>query len=112
MRLRPAGDVPVSCQKRRVKRLVRTHTFSTGKFRLLFDRLHGICVYPDADAPNQPDERTIIIDPDLKGQARLETLIHESLHAENHDLTEEQVTAAGRNIARLLWRLGYREVGP
>lgn len=38
----------------------------------------------------------------------LELLIHEALHAINFDMTEEKVDAAATDVARLLWKVGYR----
>ena len=38
----------------------------------------------------------------------LELLIHESLHACNWHASEEKVIMTSRDIARFLWRLGYR----
>lgn len=88
---------------------VRTEVFSSGKYRIELDMdYHGF-----AEVPRQPgpDELCIWINPKLRGKQRLETVIHESLHAEFPDMSEEQVVAAGNNISRLVWRLGYREKG-
>ena len=71
--------------------------------------LHGFCSSPDN--PFDRDVREIWIDPKLRGQERMESLIHEGTHAELPTLTEEQVTALGRNIKDLLWRDGYRRPG-
>lgn len=38
----------------------------------------------------------------------LETIIHEALHAENWAKTERVIARTANEIARLLWRLGYR----
>ena len=38
----------------------------------------------------------------------LDTIIHESLHACIWDLDEEAVHESAKDIARILWRLGWR----
>ena len=53
----------------------------------------------------------ILIDDKLKGGTRLETIVHELLHASlGPTISEESVTEAARVIRRTLWTLGYREV--
>jgi len=44
----------------------------------------------------------------LVGERRLEVLIHEMLHACYWDLDEEAIDITARDIARVLFRLGYR----
>ena len=47
----------------------------------------------------------------VRGQTEqefLDTFCHEALHAEFPFLDEDAVTAGGTNIARFLWKLGYR----
>ena len=86
---------------------VRTEVFSSGRYRIELDMdYHGF-----AEVPRQPssDELCIWINPRLKGKTRLETIVHECIHAEFPDMSEDQVESAGTNIGRLLWRLGYRQ---
>jgi Zn-dependent peptidase ImmA (M78 family) len=53
----------------------------------------------------------ILIDEKLSGGARLETIVHELLHAAlGPTISEEAVTEAARVIRRTLTTLGYREV--
>lgn len=53
----------------------------------------------------------ILIDERLKGGAKLETIVHELLHASlGPSISEEAVTEAARVIRRTLVTLGYREV--
>ena len=54
------------------------------------------------------DERimSILAVPGTKDE--LETLIHESLHAENWAASEEVVMRVGKEISDFLWRLGFR----
>ncbi len=67
-------------------------------------KLDGTC-----DDPSTPN-KAIETDPRLKGQVHLETVLHEALHAAYFDLSEEAIGDAARDIARLLWRLGYRQI--
>lgn len=53
----------------------------------------------------------ILIDQSLTRGARLETIVHELLHASlGPNISEEAVTEAAKVIRRTLWNLGYREV--
>ena len=51
----------------------------------------------------------IVIDAGLRGRKRLEVIVHELLHALNPTTSEEHVTQQGKDLARVLWTLGYRE---
>lgn len=62
----------------------------------------------DCDGPHIANKK-IRIAKKLKDEQRLEVIIHELLHAANWHLDEEWVEQAGIDIARVLWRLGYRE---
>jgi hypothetical protein len=53
--------------------------------------------------------KTIRLKSGLKGEEELEVLIHEMLHACFWDIAEESIDEAGVDIARVLWRLGYRK---
>ena len=48
--------------------------------------------------------------PKLKGLRKLEMFLHEPLHACLWDLDEEAVEETARDMARFLWRMGYRKV--
>jgi hypothetical protein len=53
----------------------------------------------------------ILIDERLRAGPRMETIVHELLHASlGPSISEEAVTEAARVIRRTLWNLGYREV--
>ena len=53
----------------------------------------------------------ILIDERLKGAARLETIVHELLHASlGPAISEESVTEAAKVIRRTLTALNYKEV--
>lgn len=63
----------------------------------------------ECDPPNTKGKE-IRIRKTLRGEERLEVLIHESLHAVNWSLDEEHVNEISQDIARLLWRLNYRSL--
>lgn len=86
------------------------HVTIDGKRWLLrFTRLNGDAAgwtfFESAKRPR------ILIDERLRAGARLETIVHELLHASlGPTISEESVTEAARVIRRTLWALGYREV--
>ena len=44
----------------------------------------------------------------IAGKERLETILHEALHAIYPDEGESSVDCHGKDLANLLWRCGYR----
>ena len=60
------------------------------------------------DPPDRP-HKTISIARRLRGERQLDVLLHELLHACNWQLDEEHITQTATDIARVLWRLGYRK---
>ena len=65
----------------------------------------GLCDAPDVKG------KSILIQGGIKGEKLLDTLIHEALHACQWHLREETVDEAASDLARMLWKLGYRKVG-
>lgn len=53
-------------------------------------------------------KKEITICPKVSGIDKLDVLIHESLHACFEDMSECAVHAGATDIAKFLWRLGYR----
>jgi hypothetical protein len=53
---------------------------------------------------------SIVIDPILKPQKRLEILIHEMMHQCHPKMSETNVKVSSRRLARFLWQYGYRKV--
>ena len=89
------------------KRTVRSHVFRGRRLKILYGRLpkgdDGVCF-----DPNQPG-KCIIMRPSLNGKRELETALHESLHACFWDLDcDGAIHPAAADIAKFLWRLGYR----
>lgn len=54
----------------------------------------------------------VSIDSGLTPRQTLTTLVHELLHATQPDLDEAVVTQSARDIARILWHLGFRYTDP
>lgn len=64
---------------------------------------------PPAALPEWTGEPTIWLDPrDRHTRLGLETAVHEALHLACPWMYEDVVTATGRYLAMVLWRLGYR----
>jgi hypothetical protein len=59
------------------------------------------------DPPDSPS-KSIKIWRGNKGEAKLEVLIHEMIHAGNWSLDEEFIAQFAEDVARVLWKLGYR----
>lgn len=68
--------------------------------RVLIPGTHGLCF---------EDTQEIYVSAQDRGEVALDTLIHEALHAQMDYLTEAKVRAQAAELARLLWRLGYRK---
>jgi hypothetical protein len=69
------------------------------KFAKLERPLLGLCDW---------DKRTITICDQLDGELELDTIVHELLHACQPDLAEDTVEQTATDVARVLFRLGYR----
>lgn len=80
------------------------------RWTLRFTRLNGDAAgWTYFDHAAKP--RRILIDERLRGGARLETIVHELVHAcLGSTISEEAVTETARVIRRTLVNLGYREV--
>lgn len=63
----------------------------------------------DCDPPNKPGKE-IRIGSSLRGEERLEVLLHEMLHAAGWHIDEGFVEEFARDAARAVWRLGYRDL--
>ncbi len=91
----------------RRRKMPSSATFTTGRYQIIFERIDGLTTFPDP--PNKPSRgRSISLAADLGTRRGLEAVVHEALHAEDNHATEAKVERAARNIARFLWRLGFR----
>ena len=86
------------------RRTVRSHRFSSGVFDICVENNDGLTILIKRNKRGE-----MFVRKDLSPAMTLETIIHESLHAEFPYMSEARVDNAGRNIARLLWRMGYRD---
>ncbi len=76
------------------------HRLSNGqRITIVCEELDGIWL---------PDRNQISVRASLKGRAMLETLVHELLHAELRDVSEERVNRTAKSIARLIWTVRGR----
>jgi hypothetical protein len=82
---------------------VKTHAFNGKKYDI------DICGKLDGFASQGGKNETMMIFCDLDTFTGLETLIHEALHACNWKAKEPEVLQTGKDIARFLWRVGYRK---
>jgi len=86
---------------------VKSATICGRRFVVSFDeelgRDYGECVYPSNGSPGQ-----VAIRDSLAGEILLDTLLHELLHAAYPELGEGRVWRGATDIARVLWRAGYR----
>jgi hypothetical protein len=64
----------------------------------------------ECDPPDRPGKEIRILKR-LRGQERLDTIIHELLHAGHWDLKEDAVNELASDIARVQTQLGYSDVG-
>lgn len=64
----------------------------------------------DCDDPSISNKE-IRISSSLVGEEKLEVLVHELVHASNWHLDEKFVAQLAEDLARILWRLGYRQHG-
>lgn len=62
----------------------------------------------DCDPPDR-QAKEIRVAAGLRGEERLEVLIHELSHAAGWHIAEEFVERFAADAARALWRLGYRD---
>lgn len=78
--------------------------FNGTVYNVDLEPIDGICTAPDGKCPP-----TIMITGGLRETQRgLETCLHEALHASKWNADEKQVHRAAKDIARFLWRLGWR----
>ena len=77
------------------------HKFRKKRWKVTFGKLnkiYGLCNY---------DTKEITIRKSLDGDLRLDTIIHECLHACYPDLDDECIDETATDITKLLSRLGY-----
>ena len=55
--------------------------------------------------------KKVLISDKIEGKKKLDTEIHEFLHEAYPDLNEEAVCTTATDLAKILWALGYRQIG-
>jgi hypothetical protein len=88
------------------------HHFRVGieqaKWLWRYSKLKG-----NADGWTEYANRKVLIHEDLKSRSRLECELHEGLHCTlGPTISEEAVTQAAHDLAKILWSLGYRLLPP
>jgi hypothetical protein len=63
----------------------------------------------DCDPPDRK-RKEIRVESGLRGEERLEVVIHELVHAAGWHIDEGFVERFAEDAARVLWRLGYRDI--
>ncbi len=84
---------------------IKTATFRGVKYKIDFD--------PDAagscDSPKAPPDREMCIHESIKNdQKSLYYITHEALHALFWQRGEDDIVEASQDLARFLWRIGWR----
>lgn len=83
------------------------------RFTRLRGEANGYAYLPDSRRSSRKLSHKILIDTRLQhgSRAQLETIIHEFFHASFPQASEYHVTEAGRDLARILYDLGWRVTG-
>ncbi len=84
--------------------MIKSHTFRGKKFDVTFvDEVDGMCVRRE----NRRGE--VLLWSGRPPKVFMEAAIHEALHAMNWAIPEAVIDERARELARWLWRLGYRK---
>jgi hypothetical protein len=81
---------------------MKSHSFNGRRYRIYTGAKDGFC------DPPKNKELELHIFANLRTRNGLITAIHESLHAENENWSEDCVDRMSKEIGKFLWRLGYR----
>jgi len=87
-------------------RLVKTHTFRGNRYKIEIEKiiLDGCC-----ESVKEGSLPKLRVFTGLDSKKGLETVIHEALHACCFAKSEEIVNTTAKDVAKFLWRLGYRK---
>ncbi len=87
---------------------MKTHTFRGRRFRIVTDEvIKGYVELPSKRGLK--NSRVLYISADCDGKLDgLYIAVHEALHAEDPDVSEQVTERRSRSLSRFLWRLGYR----
>jgi len=90
----------------RAKSPLKSITLSSGRFRITRVDCAG-CVQGRKLSCKVRGEINIV--PTTNKKDELDTWVHEAMHGEFPRMTEPRIAKAATNLARLLWRVGYRK---
>lgn len=92
----------------------KAYKLKHGTYRVEYTQIDGLCEQPFWAYKDNPTPKyyTITVDPRLRGQRKLETIIHEALHAACPKMSEADVTRIAHEQAVIVWGEGYRESKP
>ena len=85
-----------------MNRPVRTHTFRGVRYEII--RGQDVDGFVHIEGEPEP----LFLQSGLSPPRHMETCIHEALHAIEPRMTEGRVNGISSDLARWLWRLGYR----
>jgi len=86
-------------------RQIKSHTFNGKRMAIAHSNLLRT---PRTLGLAHYDKKTLYVPIDGDTKDELDTIIHEALHFAFPFIAEEEVTEGATDIARLLWRLGWR----
>ena len=88
---------------------IKTHTFrQLGGGKTRYYVVDGAVYDGWVDAPAEKLKRELFVSGGQSPMRELDTWIHEAVHAIGPQLKEKTVTLVATELARFLWRLGYR----
>lgn len=105
------GKKPSLKFKKELKRRVKSHDFSSHRYKILWKKPSKILAGGDAWGlceDHTAPEKTIHISPNLKEYDFLTTCLDESIHACNFSLDNDHVGEMADSMANFLWRIGFR----
>ena len=84
---------------------IKTHRFNGIVHDVYIEKLDGYC-FTSRSKSTKP---TLVVPIEPENRKKfLEAIVHEGTHCSFPHMSEEHVTKFSGDMARLLWRLGYR----
>lgn len=84
---------------------MKSHTFRGKRYKIMLDYVMQGFVH---DGSTRDSSRYIYIAANLQPKEHLRVALHEAMHAENPEMSEQMVESQSSEMANFLWRLGYR----
>ena len=91
--------------------MAKKYKLQHGEFEINYEPLCGMAMYPDRLCADSTEEFWVWINPDRckKEIDKLDTLIHELLHCEHPNMSEEEVLRTATHLATVLIGEGWTE---